>query len=224
MKTVLITGVSSGIGLATFNKFLSEGYYVIGTQRKLKDIELDPALLQSQNYKLIEMELTDSNSIKSAVTEISKLSLPIDILINNAGVLLDSETDTISINALRITLEVNLVGLIDFTEQLLPKLVAQATIVNLGSSLGNVLEANKHFPSYRISKAGVHMYSRALADRLESTGSKVYCVSPGWVKSHVGGTSAPREPQDAALDIFNLTLQNNIPSGEFVQFGDKRTS
>src|SRR3989338_9745832 len=113
MQTILITGGSKGIGYATVKKFLNEGWNVIATSTDGK-IDVD-----SNRLTVIPLDYLKPETIVSAVEVIKKLSTPIDILVNNVGILLEHEDNELDIQKLRQTFEVNVVGTIDLTERLL---------------------------------------------------------------------------------------------------------
>src|SRR3990167_10375621 len=125
MKIVVITGVSRGIGEALANKFLQEGYGVIGTSTSGK------SKINSPNLMMIKLDLSDTVSIKKAGKDIKNTTANIDILMNNAGISADEELGKIDINVLRKNLEVNLIGLIAFTELLLPIISQNGQIINM---------------------------------------------------------------------------------------------
>lgn len=128
---------------------------------------------------------------------------------NNAGIALEDWGETeVDMSKLRKTLEVNLIGLIDFTEHLLPKISANGQIVNISSVMGSLTkdygEEELDNPCYRISKTAVNMYTKTLASRLKKKGITVSSVHPGWVKTEMGGEGATREPVEAADQIYKL--------------------
>lgn len=202
MKIVVISGISRGIGKALANKFLKEGYQVIGTSTSGK---VD---IKNSNLEIIKLDLSNPECIVGATRKITTKAPKIDILINNAGIGLDEVNEEIDISILRKTLEVNLIGLIDFTERLLHNISKGGQVINTSSvmasliaDIGNdVLDS----PSYRISKTAVNMYTKTLASRLKKKGITVSSVHPGWVKTDMGGKDAPRKPEEAANQIFKL--------------------
>lgn len=207
MKRVLITGISRGIGLATARKFLDEGWQVIGAVK-----EAGP--LKNNCLQTIDLDLSDAQSIAAAAERL-KREADFDVLINNAAVFLDDDEEAVKIDKLRATLEVNLIGLIDFTERVLPFIKKGGHIINISSSagqLGEPLEHLKH-PAYKISKCALNMYTKVLAKRLENQ-IIVSSLHPGHVRTEMGGPGAPDAPEEAAADIFNLA-NRSIPSGRF---------
>lgn len=211
MKNVVITGISRGIGKALAEKFLSEGYSVIGTSTSGKiDFSHD-------NLSVLKLDLSKLESIKKCVEEIGKLNKKIDILINNAGIVVEEEVDTkrIDIDYLKETLEVNLFGTIEFTEQIIPYFNEGGHIVSISSRAGSLehVDYTLNYPSYRISKTALNMVTRILAVRLDGK-ITVSSVHPGWVKTDMGGDEADIESGEAAEDIFNLST-SSVETGQF---------
>ncbi len=211
MKTVLITGVSRGIGRALAERFLANGDRVIGTSTRGTTTWSHP------NLRVFKLDLASSENIAMCVGEIEGLGERIDILINNSGTHMEEEADTtrVEMSFLRRTLEVNLLGTIDFAEGVIPLINDGGSIVNVSSRAGS-LSYNSYtmnYPSYRISKAALNMFTRVLAKRLEGK-VRVSSVHPGWVKTDMGGEEADREPSEAAEEIFRLATSE----GETGQF------
>jgi len=217
MKTVLITGASRGIGKALAQKFLNSGYFVIGTSTK------GVADYLNENLKLFQLDLSKPESIKSCAEKISKFGKKIDILVNNAGMLVEEEVDEpqININFLRKTLEVNLIGTIDFTEQVIDLINEGGQIINISSRAGSLGSDSYtlNYPAYRISKAGINMFTKILAHRLMGK-VKVSSVHPGSVRTDMGGDEADLEPDEVAEDLFKLA-NSNVETGQFWFKGEK---
>jgi NAD(P)-dependent dehydrogenase (short-subunit alcohol dehydrogenase family) len=228
MKTVLITGIGRGIGKATADKFLAEGYFVIGTTYNSKSA---PAAATTANLKTYTLDLSDPASIKKCADEIKSSGMKIDILINNSGIIADDGETTLIPEKLRTTLEVNLIGTADFTERLIPAMTKGGHIVFISSAAGSILDmddvmSSHHpyfYPAYKISKAALNMYARTLATRLthEKYAVTVSCIHPGWVRTDMGGDEAPESPEDAAADIF-ATAISTPKTGQFWYKGKKQ--
>jgi NAD(P)-dependent dehydrogenase (short-subunit alcohol dehydrogenase family) len=209
MKTVLITGTNRGIGLATTKKFLKEGYFVIATTRSGKHEVKD------DNLAVYELDLTDPKSIESFTKQVCNKHKGIDILINNAAVSLDSSDYKIDLGILKETLEVNLFGQISLTQNLLDCITKGGHIINVSSIMGSLNNTTEgHAPAYRISKTALNMFTRVLAPRVAKKNITVSSIHPGWVKTRMGGRGAPREPEEAADDIFDLAI-SNVETGQF---------
>ncbi|MFZ3020174.1 MAG: SDR family NAD(P)-dependent oxidoreductase [Minisyncoccia bacterium] len=217
MKTVLITGASRGIGKALAERFLENGDFVIGTSTTGK------ADWNHENFTVFQLDLFNSESIKKCVDQVSSLGKKIDVLINNAGMVVEEEAESPIVNIvfLRKTLEANLIGTIDTTEQVITHMNSGGHIVNISSRAGSLgsKEYTLNYPAYRISKAGLNMFTRILAVRLEGE-MIVSSVHPGWVKTDMGGDEAEVTPKEAAEHIFKLAT-SKVESGNFWFMGEK---
>ncbi|VEG90486.1 SDR family NAD(P)-dependent oxidoreductase [Legionella spiritensis] len=194
MKTVLITGISRGIGLAAARKFLAEGWQVIGTSTSGKTPVTHPCL------KIFPLDLSDSLSIQTLASQLP----PLDLLINNAAILLESGADVkVDMGLLKKTFAVNVFGTIELTEHCIDKLHKNARIINISSGWGTFSSNNSAGqPQYKMSKTCLNMYTVLLAARLPDM-----CVSgldPGWVKTDMGTERAPTHPEQVASEIYNL--------------------
>jgi NAD(P)-dependent dehydrogenase (short-subunit alcohol dehydrogenase family) len=216
MKKVLITGVSRGIGKATAEKFLDEDWQVLGTSTSGK------APIENSNLNLYQLDLLDSISIQAFFAEIDRAGERFEVLINNAGASFDRGARNVSIDNLRKTLEVNLIGLIDLTQKLLVHIDAGGHIINISSGSGSLTEFKGSWaPAYSISKAALNMFTRILAHQLRSRNITVSSLTPGWVRTDMGGPGAPRDPAEAAREIYDLAV-SEVESGCFWSQGHKR--
>ncbi|HCR52061.1 TPA: SDR family oxidoreductase [Candidatus Kaiserbacteria bacterium] len=215
MRTALITGVSKGIGKAEAQKLLAEGFHVFGTSTTGK---IDYA---HKNLQIIPLDLKSSESIAACASAIAKTKTMFNVVINNAGVLLDDEDTVLIPEKLRATLEVNLIGTAEFTERVLSSVKKEGIIVMTSSTAGSLQLAETadhyplHYPAYKISKAALNMYMRTLARRLRDTGPIVLSVHPGWVKTDMGGEEADTTPEEAAEDIYH-TIVSRPKNGVFL--------
>ena len=217
MKTVVITGTSRGIGKAIARKFLDEGWKVIGTSTTGK------SPLINVNLQMYALDLTRIDQILSFSATLEGTKGTIDVLINNAGISLPGDTEHFSLEVLRQTLEVNLIGLITLTEALLPVILDGGHIINMSSGLASLTEdMGTWSPAYSISKAAVNKYTKHLADVLQARRIIVSSFDPGWVRTDMGGMNAPRDPSEPAQELFQLATAK-VESGFFWKGGRKRT-
>ena len=210
-KVEFITGASREVGKALAEKFLKEDYLVIGTSTTGKSV------IKHQNVTFLKLDLSSSKSIENCLQKVISLGKKIDILINNAGVVyekLNGPIEDIDIAMLRKTLEINLIGTIDFTQHITSLINQGGQIINISSREGSLSQVKMYNDAtYRISKAGLNMFTRLLALRWKEK-IIVSSVHPGWVKTDMGGPNADLDPQEAANDIFKLA-NSKVESGQF---------
>ena len=221
MRTVLITGIGKGIGQALREKFLSEGWFVLGTYHTTK-----PA--SKENLLSFPLDLSSPPSISECVQAIQETGRKISVLVNNAGVLIDEEETNVIVKKLRETLEVNLIGTIDFTERIAPLIEEGGHIMNISSTAGSLELATNdqashypyHYPAYKISKAALNMYTKTLSARMSNQGIIVSSVHPGWVKTEMGGLEADISPEEAGEYIYEFAMTRPETGGFWFQ-GEK---
>jgi NAD(P)-dependent dehydrogenase (short-subunit alcohol dehydrogenase family) len=186
MKTILITGASSGIGKATALRFQAEGWTVIATMR-------DPAagaeLAALDNIHVARLDVTDAGSIAAAVNDGIARFGKIDVLVNNAGYGAYGPLEAFSTERIRRQFDTNVIGLLEVTRAVLPHMRANrsGTIVNISSIGGQVT-----FPLgtlYHGTKFAVEGLSEALHYELEPLGIRVRIVEPGMIQTDFGGRS-----------------------------------
>ena len=210
-QTILITGVSRGIGHALAQQLLNEGQRLIGTSRTGKI----PSL-QHKNFTPLAMDLSDHKSFSKTVAYLLDQKIKIDLLINNAGIGPDLNFANPEEQSFRNTFEVNSTGTVFFTEALLPHLNKGGKIINISSKMGAIGSCQKtNATAYRMSKAALNMYSKILANRLGDT-LKVAAVHPGWVQTTISNTNdnAPLTPKQAAEEIRNF-IATDFKNGIF---------
>lgn len=204
MKTLVITGISRGIGLETAKFFLNKGWSVIGTSTK------GSTPLKHNNLKIYKLNLMYSHEIDHFVKEVPQF----DLLINNAAVLLDAWNENkISITRLKETFAINVFGTIELTEKCIPMLNPGAQIVNISSGWGAFSSNNSAYePHYKMSKACLNMYTKLLAERLPNF--TISSFDPGWVKTSMGTAGAEKLPSETAAELYAL-INSKKESGYF---------
>ncbi|MCE0724726.1 MULTISPECIES: SDR family NAD(P)-dependent oxidoreductase [Legionella] len=211
MNTLVITGISRGIGLETAKIFLKNDWLVIGTSTTGRTV------LNHPNLKIHPLNLTDSEQINQFARQLPK----IDALINNAAVLLeDWQEEKISMSQLRETFNVNVFGTIELTEQCISKLNPNAQIINISSGWGAFSSNDSaSVPHYKMSKSCLNMYTLLLAKRLPKI--IVSSFDPGWVKTDMGTNNAPKLPSKTAHELYEL-INKQKESGYFWHEGTIR--
>lgn len=181
-KTVLITGASSGIGKATAQKLLDEGYVVYASARQIDKLKN----LEARGAKILELDVTQDESMRSGVDRIIRESGRIDILINNAGYGSYGALEDIPIEEARHQFEVNVFGLGRLTQLVLPHMRKHSfgKIVNITSVGGKIYEPLGGW--YHASKFAVEGLSDCLRLELKPFGIDVIIVEPGPIKTEWG--------------------------------------
>lgn len=201
VKTAVVTGISSGIGLALTKKLLAEHYTVIGTTRSGQLPGFDHPRLH-----VVPLEATDEQSRTQAVAHIHSLTNGLDLLVNNAGTAPDVFAVEPAYAAFTQTLDTNVTGVVFFTELLLPHLLPGGQVVFVSSNMGLPHNAAPNGPGYRLSKAAINMYAAMLATRLADQHIRVTPLHPGWVQTKLGGDQAPTTPEQAATGIYQAVV------------------
>ena len=202
-KTVLVTGSNKGIGFEIAQGLLNKGYRVIITSRSVEKGEQALAKLQEfGEVMMVELDVSDDRSIQQAFTTVQSKIDRLDVLVNNAGIYPDDGVDilTISRELLESTFHTNTFGAIKTAQTFLPLLQKSddARIVNFSSSYGQIDGLSSNVPSYCLSKLALNGATIMLADSLKSQGIAVNSICPGWVQTDMGGSSAPRTPEQGA--------------------------
>lgn len=191
--TVLITGANRGLGLEFARQYAAAGWQVIGTARKPEEANE----LKALEVRIVQLDVADPGSVDRFAASLDKQS--IDMLINNAGIFPRvSSIEEVDFDDYSRTLAINTIGPVRVTRALLPnlRLGKKKTIINITSRLGSIeLTDSGVFYGYRESKAALNMFTRTLANELQSEGFICAAVHPGWVQTDMGGQNANLTPE-----------------------------
>jgi len=171
MKTVLITGCSSGFGLETARYFLERDWRVVATMRTPRADLLPP----SDRLRVVPLDVTDEQSVRKAIQDAG----PIDVLVNNAGFGAPAPFELTSMATVRALFETNTFGTVAVTQAVLPQMRERKSgvVVNVTSSV--TLKPLPLVGIYRASKAAVNAFTESLASEVEPFGVRVRIVLPG---------------------------------------------
>jgi NAD(P)-dependent dehydrogenase (short-subunit alcohol dehydrogenase family) len=231
METVLITGANKGIGFEVAKQLAKQGYFVYMGCRNKANADAAVAKLQSEgitNIAFIEIDVTDTASVKKAAEELNSQLTSLDVLINNAGI-----SGSFAQNPINIEMDLvdkifntNIKGVIRTTQGFLPLLKKSENprIVNVSSDLGSLTlqsdpnwqHANIKPVAYMASKAALNAFTVALAYELKAQNFKVNSVNPGSTATDLNNHLGSRTPEFAAKIIVHCaTLDKDGPSGKF---------
>jgi short-subunit dehydrogenase len=198
MKTVLITGCSTGIGLEAAKTLSKKGYQVIATCRT----DQDEGALKALGITVVQMDLNNTQSIEHAFQQVlEKTHGRLDVLINNAGFGQAGALEDLSRETIRNQFETNVFGLMDLTRLAIPIMRQQGhgRIINLSSLLGFVCLPFRG--AYNASKYAVEGLSDTLRLELKDSNIKVITIEPGPIKSQFRDTSVKKAL--SAIDAEN---------------------
>ena len=184
----VVTGSSSGIGLATSLALARNGYLTYATMRNLAKRDSVQSTTEKQHLSIrtVQLDVTDENSVKNAIQSILSESGRIDLLVNNAGYGLTGALEDIRIDEIRALYETNLFGVIRVTQAVLPTMRKQGSgrIINISSGAGRI-----GYPggsAYVSSKFALEGLSESMAYEIEQFGIRTVLVEPGFVRTNFG--------------------------------------
>ena len=217
MKTILITGCSSGFGLKTAEYFLDREWQVIATMRTPRE----DALPRSERLRVLALDVTNPKSVLQAVDAAG----PIDVLVNNAGIGVLRPVEGTSMEIAREVFETNTLGTIAMTQAVLPQLRQRKSgvIVNVTSSV--TLRPLPLLSVYTASKAAVNAFTESLALELEQFNIRVRLVLPGRSPETRFGENARPRMQGSVPEAYAELTQSVFarmqqPSSEITRAQD----
>ena len=219
-RVYLVTGANRGIGLALARLLSRRGDRVIAACRepgKARD-------LAKLTTRLERLDVADEKSVAALAARIE--GEPLDVLINNAGIGKGGATfERLSMKEFEETFRVNSIGPAAVTQALLPNLRAgkRRVVINLSSGLGSISENDSGgWTAYRASKAALNQLTRTIAVELKGEGFVCIVISPGWVRTDMGGPGASLSP-DASAEAMLEVIDRLKPSdtGRFLDHRGK---
>ncbi|MBE9039726.1 SDR family NAD(P)-dependent oxidoreductase [Oscillatoriales cyanobacterium LEGE 11467] len=218
-KRALVTGGNRGIGLAIARGLLAQCYETIITSRSLDDAKQATESLEGDVIP-IELDISDDRSIEQALQTLTSRIDRLDVLINNAGIYPDKNTNILEISreVLESAMTTNTFGTIQMVQAFLPLLEKSedARVINMSSGMGAFDGLTATATSYCLSKLALNGATIMLARSLQSQGIVVNSMCPGWVRTDMGGESAARSPEEGAdTAIWLATEAPRSHTGKF---------
>lgn len=228
MERIVVSGAGRGLGLEFCRQYLENGDGVVALA---KNPSSSLGLYQLKNsypnlLEIVGLDVANYADVAAFGTRIS--SLPVNILINNAGVIgpethkgeAGQSVDTLDPQIIESMFRINAVGALMLTKALLPSLILanNPRVVVLGSTVALPRESFGDYYGYRMSKAAAHIAFATLAVDLDKLGIAAGVVCPGWVQTDLGGSAAPLLPRDSVSGMRRVIekLCKNVRDRMFV--------
>ena len=226
-RTALVTGANRGLGFEASRQLARAGYRVLLAARDPGKAEAAAKRLRGEKLEALALELDVTSDATFAQL---KAIGTVDALVNNAGVMLESDDNPLAAGLLsrsaldvapalvRETFETNTLGAYRVIQAVAPGMRERGygRIVNVSSGLGQLDDMGGGYPAYRVSKTALNALTRIFASELRGTGVLVNSVCPGWVKTDMGGPQAKLAPEEGVKTIvWAATLPDDGPTGGF---------
>ncbi len=208
--TVLVTGANRGIGLALVKELAARGWHVWAGVRDLAQATALAAAARAAEPGKIEplcLDVCSDRSVGAAVEEVAGKVRGLDVLVNNAGVFPeegDESLEQLPLECFEQAFAVNVVGVARVTRAWLPMLGrgVRPRVINVSSLAGSIsTKEDARYYCYSASKAALNMLTRTMAAELRPRGITVVAVTPGWVKTEMGGPRAPLTVEESARSL-----------------------
>lgn len=207
---MLITGAYRGLGYEVAKQLSERDWKVIITARKPK--KGSAAAKQLKNTSFLELDITDGKSVEQCARQVRDL----DVLINNAAIIADNDQDILQIDPRIVaeTIETNALGALRVSQAFVPHLSRSSggRIVNVSSGAGQLSDMGTWSPAYAASKTTLNAVTCLLAAALKDKRIAVNSVCPGWCRTEMGGSGAPRSVEEGAAGITWLAA--DAPQGK----------
>ena len=205
----VVTGSSSGIGLATSLALSKNGYHTYATMRNLAKRDSIQSVSDKQHLsiRVVQLDVTDENSINNAIQSILSESGRIDLLVNNAGYVLTGAFEDIGIDEIKALYETNVFGVIRVTQAVLPIMRKQRSgrIINISSGAGRIGYPGDS--AYVSSKFALEGLSESMAFEVEQFGIKTVLVEPGFVRTSIGENIAIAKKSQRPNSTYSQMMQ-----------------
>lgn len=221
-KIAIVTGANKGIGFEISRQLCFKDFKVYMASRNASRILQSSGLLRGEGHDVetVELDVTDQLSIDALLAKLREKGEKIDVLVNNAAVLFDDQKSILDLSKedILLTIETNTVAPLMLTKALLPVMNKGCRVVMLSSVVGSFCkeELGNWAPIYSLSKTALNVVTRQLAPILSEKGISVNSVCPGWTRTAMGGSNAPRSvDQGAHTPVWVATELDISETGKF---------
>ena len=222
-KIALVTGANKGVGFEICKQLAQKGVKVILSARDEHRGQTAVQKLCAQGLDIVfhQLDVTDKNSIGVMDEYIRNTFGRLDILINNAAIFIDKTETGLTVNPETVleTYRTNVIGPLMLCQTFIPlmKENGYGRIVNISSELGLLHIMNTgQYPAYRMSKTGINALTCVMASLVKDDAIIINSMSPGWVKTDMGGVDAPGKAEDGAKTaVWLALLADDGPRSQF---------
>lgn len=225
-RIAVVTGANRGIGFAIARQLAQAGMRVIATARNAEKGQEASEKLSGQGEITFEtLAVDDEASVHTFAARVLGEYGRVDVLVNNAGVLSDRAFDTLTIpkDLMLEVFNINTMGPLMLAQAFMPGMLERnyGRIVSVSSRAGQVKEQTGNWPAYKISKLALNALTLQLAVLAQGKDVLVNAMCPGWVQTDLGGTEAPRTPDEGAdTAVWLAQLPSGSKTGGF--FADRQ--
>jgi NAD(P)-dependent dehydrogenase (short-subunit alcohol dehydrogenase family) len=227
-KIAIVTGGNRGLGREIARQLVKAEMLVVIGVRRQESLEeaLEAFDREGGNVAGHLLDVVDTHSVQRFVQHVEKHHGAPSVLVNNAGVYPESRAAKVEdtpTSLWRETFETNLFGAVRMCREVVPLMrrLRYGRIVNISSGLGQLHQMGAGSPAYRVSKASLNALTATLAAEVADAGILVNSMSPGWVRTGMGGDMAPRSVEEGAdTAVWLAQLPSNGPTGQF--FRDRK--
>jgi len=212
-RVVLITGASSGLGLATASLLAGRGFKVFGTSRK-------PPRDEANGFEMLQLDITSDESVATCIQILMHKTARIDVLVNNTGYGLHGAIEETSISEAKSQFETNFFGAVRMVKAVLPIMRQQGRgqIINVSSLSGLIASPFEAF--YCACKHAVEGYTEALRHEVKRLNIRVSIVEPGWFKTNTGNASMSSAAAGSIHEYIEMYQRFRSITKEHIQNGD----
>lgn len=222
-KNIFITGGNRGIGKGLV-KILHKDHNVFFSVRNKSKGKIILDEFKHHNLEYIVMDVGSKESVKSGIDKLKQKTNRIDILFNNAGVLIPNlkskvlaiETDE---DVILKTFNINTLGVLRICKGVTPLMSYGGRIINISSGMGQLEGMGSGSTAYRLSKSALNALTLILSQELESKKININSICPGWVQTDMGGSDADLTVFESTKKIVDFSLRNDFPNGKFLRHG-----
>jgi len=216
----MVTGANRGLGLEICLQLSALNMRVVMTARNTTLLDEAVATIGGPSDRLsaVTMNVTNLNSIEAARLSIECRFGPVDILINNAAIMCFEDEAVLSTTpeSFEAALDTNLLGAVRTCSVFVPGMTGRGfgRVVNISSRAGVTRHMSTFAPAYSVSKAALNAFTKILAETCRGTGLLINACDPGWIRTDMGGPTAPRSVSEGAdTAVWLATLPEDGPTG-----------